>query len=111
MLDSSNRVPQKEKGEESPVRSHGVHGQQLTRNGNEAQTQLMDVRGVAAYLNLDRQTIYNWLHQQKITGIKVGGVWRFDRRVIEEWLQARTVGTGIPMTTHARQHPAAPPEE
>ena len=111
MLDSSKRVPQKEKGEGSPVRSHGVHGQQLTRNGNEAQTQLMDVRGVAAYLNLDRQTIYNWLHQQKISGIKVGGVWRFDRRTIDEWLQARTVGTGERASHVAPQPAVLPPKE
>jgi excisionase family DNA binding protein len=53
--------------------------------------ELMDVRGLAAYLHLDRQTIYNWLHQQKLTGIKVGGVWRFDRGIIEEWLRDQTV--------------------
>jgi excisionase family DNA binding protein len=54
-------------------------------------TELMDVRGLAEYLRLDKQTIYNWLHQHKLTGIKVGGVWRFDRRAIEVWLKDQTV--------------------
>ena len=47
-----------------------------------ASEQLMDIRELASYLRLERQTLYNWLHQKKISGIKVGGVWRFDRRAV-----------------------------
>ena len=65
--------------------------QVLPSQRQELRLELMDVRGLAGYLALDRQTIYNWLHQNKLTGIKVGGVWRFDRRVIDAWLQERTV--------------------
>ncbi|PIQ88677.1 MAG: transcriptional regulator [Candidatus Omnitrophica bacterium CG11_big_fil_rev_8_21_14_0_20_42_13] len=49
---------------------------------------LMDIDELAHYLRLKRQTIYNWLHQRKISGIKVGGVWRFDRREIDLWLKS-----------------------
>ena len=51
--------------------------------------QLMDVDELARYLKLRRQTIYNWLHDKKISGIKVGGVWRFDRREIDNWLKSK----------------------
>lgn len=50
---------------------------------------LIDINELADYLKLKRQTIYNWLHQRKISGIKVGGVWRFDRRDIDSWLKSR----------------------
>jgi len=50
---------------------------------------LMDVDELASYLRLKRQTIYNWLHESKISGIKVGGVWRFDKKEIDRWLKAR----------------------
>lgn len=50
---------------------------------------LIDIDELAQYLKLKKQTIYNWLHQRKISGIKVGGVWRFDRREIEAWLKSR----------------------
>ncbi|MBM3244223.1 MAG: helix-turn-helix domain-containing protein [Candidatus Omnitrophica bacterium] len=50
---------------------------------------LIDVDELADYLRLKKQTIYNWLHQGKISGIKVGGVWRFDRREIDAWLRSR----------------------
>lgn len=50
---------------------------------------LMDIDELADYLRLKKQTIYNWLHEGKIAGIKVGGVWRFDRRDIDDWLKSR----------------------
>jgi excisionase family DNA binding protein len=49
----------------------------------------MDVEDLANYLKLQKQTIYNWLNQNKITGIKVGGVWRFDKRDIDKWLRSQ----------------------
>ena len=54
---------------------------------------LLDVDELAKYLKLQKQTIYNWLSQRKISGIKLGGVWRFDKREIDRWLrsQARQV--------------------
>jgi len=52
-------------------------------------SRLIDIDELADYLRLKRQTIYNWLHQKKISGIKVGGVWRFDRKEIDAWLKSR----------------------
>ena len=49
---------------------------------------LMSVDELADYLGLQKQTIYNWLHQKKIAGIKIGKVWRFDRTYIDEWLKS-----------------------
>ncbi|MCX5697275.1 MAG: helix-turn-helix domain-containing protein [Candidatus Omnitrophica bacterium] len=50
---------------------------------------LIDVDELAQYLKLKKQTIYNWLHEGKISGIKVGGVWRFDPKDIDIWLKSR----------------------
>lgn len=49
---------------------------------------LMDIDELADYLRLKKQTIYNWLHKRKITGIKVGGVWRFERKEVDVWLKS-----------------------
>ena len=49
---------------------------------------LMDLDELASYLRLKKQTIYNWLHENKISGIKVGGVWRFDKKEVDQWLKA-----------------------
>jgi len=50
---------------------------------------LLDVDDLAKYLKLQKQTIYNWLNQQKISGMKIGGVWRFDKREIDKWLKSQ----------------------
>ena len=52
-------------------------------------SRLINIDELADYLRIRKQTIYNWLSQSKITGIKVGGVWRFDRKDIDEWLKSR----------------------
>jgi excisionase family DNA binding protein len=50
---------------------------------------LIDIDELANYLKLQKQTIYNWLHQGKISGIKLGGVWRFEQKEIDSWLKSR----------------------
>jgi excisionase family DNA binding protein len=50
---------------------------------------LIDIDELADYLKLKRQTIYNWLHKGKFSGIKVGGVWRFDRKEVDNWLKSK----------------------
>ena len=51
---------------------------------------LLDVDDLAKYLKLQKQTIYNWLNQQKISGMKIGGVWRFDKTEIDKWLKSQS---------------------
>ncbi|MEA3560779.1 MAG: helix-turn-helix domain-containing protein [Candidatus Omnitrophota bacterium] len=50
---------------------------------------LMDINELADYLKVEKQTIYNWLHLKKISGIKMGHVWRFKKREIDEWLRGQ----------------------
>lgn len=59
-------------------------------------SRLIDIDELADYLKLKKQTLYNWLNQGKISGIKVGGVWRFDRRDIENWLRSKKRGSVSP---------------
>jgi len=49
----------------------------------------MNIDELARYLRLEKQTIYNWLHMRKISGIKVGGVWRFDKQDVDKWLRSQ----------------------
>ena len=51
---------------------------------------LLDVDDLAKYLKLQKQTIYNWLNQRKISGMKIGGVWRFDKQEIDKWLKSQS---------------------
>jgi excisionase family DNA binding protein len=51
---------------------------------------LLDIEDLAKYLKLQKQTLYNWLNQRKISGIKIGGVWRFDKQEIDKWLKSQS---------------------
>lgn len=51
----------------------------------------MNIDELASYLRLEKQTIYNWLHMKKISGIKVGRVWRFEKDAVDRWLKSQTV--------------------
>ncbi|MFC1657890.1 helix-turn-helix domain-containing protein [Candidatus Omnitrophota bacterium] len=61
----------------------------MVKKQAEKKHRLMDVDELADYLRLKRQTIYNWLNQNKISGIKIGGVWRFNKRDIDKWLKSK----------------------
>jgi len=55
-------------------------------------TEFMTVDEVADYLRVTEKTIYRLLKQGKIPAVKVGHQWRFDKTLIDEWLQQRSVG-------------------
>jgi excisionase family DNA binding protein len=62
-------------------------------------SRLIDIDELADYLKLKKQTIYNWLNQRKISGIKVGGVWRFDRKDIDNWLRSKKRESALPTSS------------
>jgi excisionase family DNA binding protein len=53
---------------------------------------LMDIRQIAAYLQINEATAYNWAQEGKLPGIKLGRVWRFRREDIEAWLDENMQG-------------------
>jgi PTS system nitrogen regulatory IIA component len=53
--------------------------------------QLMSVKDLAEYLNINISTVYMWSQQGQIPAMKVGKMWRYRRSEIEDWLnQQRT---------------------
>ncbi|MBU2529855.1 MAG: helix-turn-helix domain-containing protein [Elusimicrobia bacterium] len=49
--------------------------------------QLLTIKQVAKYLQLDETTIYSYAQKAKIPAIKVGYNWRFKREDIDDWLE------------------------
>jgi excisionase family DNA binding protein len=47
---------------------------------------LWTVAQVAEYLKLRTSTIYAWVQEHKIPGIKIGRSWRFQKSVILAWV-------------------------
>jgi len=54
--------------------------------------ELMTVEEVADYLRVTKITVYRLLKRGNIPAIKVGHGWRFEKSLINEWLQRSSVG-------------------
>ena len=49
---------------------------------------IMTLKEVATYLGLHVMTVYKLTREGTIPGAKIGGQWRFMRRVLDKWLEA-----------------------
>lgn len=51
---------------------------------------MMDVAQLADYLKVNPQTIYNWVHDNKIPFTKMGDLLRFNKIDVDRWLRKKT---------------------
>jgi excisionase family DNA binding protein len=57
-------------------------------------TELLTTRELQDLLKIDRTTVYRMLNDGRLTGVKVGGQWRFPRRELETLLEGKGVSDG-----------------
>ncbi len=50
----------------------------------------MTVREVAAYLNVNKKTVYRLAQKREIPGFQVAGAWRFRPEDIDRWIATQT---------------------
>lgn len=62
----------------------------------------MDVKEVASYLGFSPTKIYRMLTAGDIPAVKVGGQYRFPRRVIDDWLAGKLTVPGQPPATRVK---------
>jgi excisionase family DNA binding protein len=51
------------------------------------QEKLLTIEEVAAYLTVDKFTVYRLVSKKKLPAFKVGNQWRFKRQIIDAWLE------------------------
>jgi len=61
----------------------------LKKNKQEA----MNVREVAEFLKLHRETVNRMIKSGELPALKVGTAWRLNRVQIREWAKSRRAGT------------------
>lgn len=52
----------------------------------EKEKEIMTVKQVAEYLQMDEHTIYKLSRSGKIPAIKIAGQWRFKKDLIDKWI-------------------------
>ena len=48
----------------------------------------LSVDDLREYLGVSRDTIYDWLNAKNLPGHKVGRLWKFKRKEVDEWVRA-----------------------
>jgi excisionase family DNA binding protein len=53
--------------------------------------EIMTVKQVAEYLQMDEHTIYKLARSGQIPSIKIAGQWRFKKEVIDKWISEQSL--------------------
>ena len=56
---------------------------------NRPDDTILTIDQVAAYLQVSAQTIYKWAQEGEIPAAKIGKEWRFRKRILDEWIDAK----------------------
>jgi len=51
-----------------------------------AKKEIMTVKQIAEYLQMDEHTVYRLARSGEIPSIKISGQWRFMKEVIDKWI-------------------------
>jgi excisionase family DNA binding protein len=62
------------------------------RGALPANSEILTIDEVAAYLRLTPQTIYKWAQEKRIPAVKLGKEWRFRRSIIDRWFDDQLLG-------------------
>ena len=57
----------------------------------EKEKEIMTVKQVAEYLQMDEHTIYKLARSGQIPSIKIAGQWRFKKEVIDKWISEESL--------------------
>ena len=48
--------------------------------------EIMTIKDLSLYLKFNEKTIYKLTKQGKLPGVKIGGMWRFKKEAIDNWM-------------------------
>ena len=48
--------------------------------------EIMTIKDISLYLKINEKTVYKLAKQGKLPGVKIGGMWRFKKEAIDNWI-------------------------
>ncbi len=54
-------------------------------------SEILTVKQLAHYLQMDEHTIYRLARGGKIPAMKIGAEWRFKKNLIDKWIEERSI--------------------
>jgi excisionase family DNA binding protein len=52
--------------------------------------EVMDVRAASDYLGVSRETLYKYVHEEKIPAFKLGNRWKFKKTILDRWMERQS---------------------
>ncbi len=56
----------------------------------------LSVDEITEHLGIKRDTVYKWLGERHLPGHKIGRLWKFDKREVDEWGRSGGANTSSP---------------
>jgi len=53
--------------------------------------EILTVKQLASYLQMDEYTIYRLARSGKIPAMKIGAEWRFKKNLIDKWIEKKSI--------------------
>ena len=47
----------------------------------------LSVDEIATYLGIKRDTVYKWISERQMPGHKIGRLWKFSKKEVDEWVR------------------------
>ena len=52
----------------------------------------LSVDEIADHLGIKRDTVYKWISERQMPGHKIGRLWRFNKKEVDEWVKSGGAG-------------------
>ncbi len=65
----------------------------------------LSVDEIGIYLGVKRDTIYKWISEKSMPAHKVGRLWKFKTREVDDWV--RNGGADVPVTSSGKEGKSA----
>ena len=54
----------------------------------------LSVDEIADHLGIKRDTVYKWIAERQLPGHKIGRLWKFNKKAVDEWVKTGAAGDG-----------------
>lgn len=63
----------------------------ILNNENKIYLEVMTIKQIADYLQVDKKTVYRLAQKSEIPCFKIGYTWRFKKERIDKWIEEKDV--------------------
>ena len=67
-----------------------------SERGRMMEDRWLSVDEIADHLGIKRDTVYKWISERQMPGHKIGRLWKFNKKEVDEWVKSGGAGDNEP---------------